>query len=58
MAAYIPAIIWIISAFVCAFIAKKRGVKITFSRQLFAAFFGPLAIPFVFFAKPEKETET
>jgi len=58
MAAYIPAIIWIISAFVCAFIAKKRGVRITFSRRLFAVFFGPLAIPFVLFTKSKKETET
>jgi len=56
MAAYMPAIIWLISAIICIVIAKIRNVKPTFVRSLIVLFLGPLAIPLVFFAKPEKTT--
>lgn len=45
---YLPAVTWIIGACLCSYIAKKRGVKITTVRMLFAVILGPLAIPFVF----------
>jgi len=57
MAAYIPAIIWIISAIVCYYIAKARKIKPNLMRNLIVVFLGPLAIPLVFFAKPEKTIE-
>jgi len=57
MAAYVPAIIWIISAIVCYYIAKARKVKPNLMRKLIVVFFGPLAIPLVFFAEPEKSIE-
>jgi hypothetical protein len=56
MAAYIPAIIWIISAISCIVIANSRNVKPTLVRSLIVLILGPLAIPLVFFAKPEKTT--
>ena len=34
MGAYIPALIWVISAIICSFIAKKRIVKATLFRQI------------------------
>ena len=36
---------------VCYLIAKKRGAKVSFW-VIMGAFFGPFAIPFVFFSKP------
>jgi len=54
MAAYVPAIIWIISAIACYYIAKARKVKPNLMRKLIVVFLGPLAIPLVFFAKAEK----
>lgn len=55
MGAYIPALIWLISAFICNFIAKKRNVKATLSRTLIVVFLGPFAIPLVYLFKPESE---
>lgn len=57
MAAYVPAIIWIISAVVCYYIAKARKVKPSLIRNLIVVFLGPLAILLVFFAKPEQSIE-
>jgi len=54
MIAYIPVLIWILSAVVCLHIAKRRHVKATLSRKLVVALLGPFAIPLVFFSKPEK----
>jgi len=53
MVAYVPAIVWIISAIVCYYIAKARKVKPNLIRNLIVVFLGPFAIPFVFFAKPK-----
>jgi hypothetical protein len=53
MGAYIPALVWVISAFICHFIAKKRNVKETLPRQILVLFLGPLAIPLVYLFKPE-----
>lgn len=57
MALYFPLIIWIISAIVCYYIAKARKVKPNLVRKLIVLFLGPLAIPLVFFAKPDKPLE-
>ena len=54
MAAFLPVIIWIVSAFICHYIARSRNVKPNLIRRLIVVFLGPLAIPFAFFAKPEK----
>ena len=53
MAAYIPLIIWLVSAIVCYYIAKIRNVKSNFARRLIVVFLGPLAIPLVFIATAE-----
>lgn len=45
---YLPALAWMVGAWLCGYIAKKRGIKITALRTLFAVALGPLAIPFVF----------
>jgi hypothetical protein len=57
MAAYVPAIIWIISAIMCNYIARARKVKISFMRGLIVLFLGPLAIPLALLTKPDKLTE-
>lgn len=54
MASYIPAIVWLISAAICVYIARKRHVKLSFLWMLVVVFLGPLALPLMFFAKPEK----
>ena len=57
MAAYVPAIIWIVSAIICLYIAKARNVKANFMRRLAVVLLGPLAIPFAFLVKPETPIE-
>ena len=54
MTAYVPALIWLISAVVCVWIAKRRHVKKTALRATVVALIGPFAIPWVLVAKPEK----
>ena len=54
MSAYIPAMIWVLSAGICIYIAKVRHVKPTLVWKLIVIILGPLAIPFAFFVKPEK----
>ena len=54
MAAYVPVVIWIVSAVICHYIAQTRNVKVNLVRRLIVVFLGPLAIPLAFFVKPEK----
>ena len=54
-AVIILAIIPILSMFICHAIAKKRDANVV-RWVVLAACFGPLAIPFVFFAKPKVES--
>ncbi len=54
MSAYIPVLVWLISAGICYYIAKRRNVKSTFLWRLAVVLLGPLAIPLIFFAKTEK----
>ena len=56
MTAYLPALIWSLSAFACLFIAKRRSLRITAIRAVLVVFLGPLAIPFVLAARPAKRT--
>lgn len=49
MGAYAFLIIWLVSHIICFYIAKRRNIKLTLLRRLFAVILGPLAIPFVFF---------
>lgn len=53
MGAYYPLVIWLGAAAICGWIAHVRGVRATAVRQLIVALLGPLAIPLVFFMKPE-----
>lgn len=55
MGAYIPVLIWLISAFIYFLIARKRNVKETLFRTLLVVFLGPFAIPLVFLFKPENK---
>jgi len=52
MATYLMVIIWLVGSLMCLLIAKRRKVKSTVLRNMIFCFFGPLAIPFAFFAKP------
>ena len=54
MSAYIPVLVWLISAGICYYIAKRRNVRPTLLRKLIVVILGPLAIPLIFFAKTEK----
>jgi len=55
MAAYIPVIIWIVSAIICYYIARAKNVKQNLVWRLTVVLLGPVAIPLTFLAKPEKE---
>ncbi len=55
MAALVPAIIWVVGAFVCFYIARFRNVKMTVLWMVVVAILGPLAIPLVFLAKPDRK---
>lgn len=58
MTAYVPVIIWIVSAIICHYIARARNVKSNLVRRLIVVFLGPLAIPLAFFIKPEKSIDS
>ena len=48
---YIPAIVWMLSAGICYFIAKKRNIKPTVLWNLTFVFLGPIAIPIILLVK-------
>ena len=52
--AYIPALVWLLSGVTCLWIAKRRHIKKTALRAMLVALIGPLAIPLVLAAKPDK----
>lgn len=54
MSAYIPALIWLLSAVACHLIAKRRHLKKTAIKDMTVAVIGPFAIPWFLVAKPEK----
>ena len=54
MTAYVPALIWLISAVICLWIARSRRVKKTAFRAMVVAVLGPVAIPWVMVMRPEE----
>jgi hypothetical protein len=54
MTTYLPALIWMLSAFFCLYNAKRRHLKQTALRSMAVAVAGPFAIPFVLAAKPRQ----
>ena len=52
--AYIPVLIWLLSALACHLIAKRRLLKKTAIRDMIVALVGPFAIHWFLIAKPEK----
>ena len=54
MTAYMPVLIWLLSAAICFYIAKRRHVKQNATWAIVVALLGPFAIPLVLLAKPEK----
>ena len=58
MTAYVLVLIWLLSAVVCYYIAKARGVKTGLMWNMIVALLGPFAIPliFLFLAKAEEST--
>jgi cyanate permease len=58
MTTYIPALIWALSAVACHLIAKRRHVKKTVVIDLVVTVLGPVAIPFVMIAKPQRFSPT
>ena len=53
MTAYLPALVWALSAVACLFIAKRRHVRNTALRAMAVVLLGPFAIPLVLAAKPD-----
>ena len=55
MGVYLPVIVWIVSAVIFEWSARRRNVTLNLPWRLLVIFLGPLAIPFVFLAKPHEE---
>lgn len=56
MSTLLPALVWLLSGLVCLYIAKRRHVKQTAVKAMAVALLGPIAIPWIMVAKPEKFT--
>jgi hypothetical protein len=56
MTAYAPVLIWLLSAVICYYIAKARGVKPGLTWNVIVVLLGPFAIPLIFLAKAEEST--
>jgi len=54
MSMYIPAIIWILSAGICYYIAKRKNIKPTTTWNLTLVFLGPIAVPIILLVKSKK----
>jgi hypothetical protein len=57
MAAYVPVIIWVVSAIICHYIAQSRNLRPNFIQRLIAVILGPFAIPLTFLVKPQESRE-
>ncbi|MFV2056193.1 MAG: hypothetical protein ACC707_06970 [Thiohalomonadales bacterium] len=51
MNAYIPVIIWLVSAAICYYIARKKNIKPKVLWNLTFALLGPIAIPIILLVK-------
>ncbi len=56
MTAYAPLLIWLLSAIICYYIVKARGVKPGLMWKMIVVLLGPFAIPLIFLAKAEEST--
>ena len=54
--AYAPVLIWLLSAIICYYIAKTRGVKPGLMWKMTVVLLGPFDIPLIFLAKAEEST--
>ena len=57
MSMYLPAIVWVLGAGVCYYIAKRKNVKPTVLLNLTFVLLGPIAIPIILFFKSKKVEE-
>jgi len=51
MSMYIPAIVWLVSAGICYYIAKRKNIKPTVLWNLAFVLLGPIAIPIILSTK-------
>ncbi len=51
---YVPALIWVISAGICYFIAKRKNIRPTALWNITFALLGPIAIPLIIITKSNK----
>lgn len=51
---YIPAIVWVLSAGICYYIANKKNIKPTVLWNLAFVLLGPIAIPIILLSKNKK----
>lgn len=56
MTSYIPFMIWMLSAGMCAWIARVRQIDVGFFGRMAAVILGPLAIPLMFLPKPRRSS--
>jgi len=54
MSIYVPALIWVISAGICYYIAKRKNIRPTALWNITVALLGPIAIPLILIAKNNK----
>ncbi len=54
MSMYVPALIWIISAGICYYIAKRKNIRPTALWNITFALLGPIAIPLIIIVKSNK----
>jgi len=54
MSMYIPAIVWLVSAGICYYIAKRKNIKPTVLWNLAFVLLGPIAIPIILSTKSKK----
>jgi len=54
MSMYIPALVWILAAGICYYIAKKKNIRPTALWNITFALLGPIAIPIILFTKSKK----
>lgn len=54
MSMYIPVIVWMLSAGICYYIAKRKNIKPAVLWNLTFVFLGPIAIPIILLIKSKK----
>lgn len=54
MSAYVPDLIWVLSAFMCLWIARVRRVRWNTLWAIVVEILGPFAIPLAFVVRPSE----